>query len=82
MEKGFLNKLICFLIGYIMKTYISITTFEEIHNIFLFNLFLFYQLFESCQGFIFNIYFNRKTPSESRILFLKPREISEYNTGA
>ena len=82
MEKEILNKLIYFLIRYIMKRYSSITTFQEIHNIFLFNLFLFYQLFESCQGFIFNIYFNWKTPSESRFLLLKPREISEYKTRA
>ena len=82
VEKEILNKLIYFLIRYIMKMYSSITTFQEIHNIFLFNLFLFYQLFESCQGFIFNIYFNCKTPSESRFLLLKPREISEYKTRA
>ena len=62
--------------------YSSITTFQEIHNIFLFNVFLFYQLFESCQGFIFDIYFNWKTPSENRFLLLKPREISEYKTRA
>ena len=41
----------------------SITTFEEIHNMFFFNPFQFQQLLEYLQGFLFNIiYFNWKTP--------------------
>ena len=45
-----------------MKKYDSVTTFDEIHNIFVFKLFLVYQLTEYRQGFLFKAYFHWKTP--------------------
>ena len=45
-----------------MKKYDSVTTFDEIHNIFVFKLFLVYQLTEYRQGFLFKAYLHWKTP--------------------
>lgn len=85
MEKEILSKLICFLIACLQvrsvndllrKKYDSITTFNEIHNIFLFNLVLVYQLIEYRQGFLFNIHFHWEyTTQKAEFCPLEPRQI-------
>ena len=40
------------------KKYNSLTTFDDLQNIFLFNPFFFYQCIERVQGFCFNINFD------------------------
>ena len=63
------------------EKYNSITTFDEIHDIFLINRFLFSQLLELLQAFLLDIWFNWKVPCRKQNFYISdPREISECRT--
>lgn len=58
-----------------------LTTFNEIHNIFFFNIFLTYQLIEYVHDFLVYTYFNwKKNTQNAEFSSLQPREISQYRT--
>lgn len=73
MKKEILNKLICFLIIYLPIGWMTHLGKSIIHyfwwnsQYFLINPFLFHQLLELLQAFLFNIWFNWKVPLENRV---------------
>ena len=89
MKKDILNKLIFFLIIYLPigwmthlgQSIIPLPLLMKFTIFFLISPFLFHQLLELLQAFLFNIWFNWKVPCRKQSFYLfDPREIFGYRT--